>query len=143
MKTIHQQTSKVTLPQYPHSMTTRIQQAISDGYIERRGNTDREFNAYFGYCQTQKRPFVRLERRRTHYRVEVELSSLSHRLTEPMQHQALDMFLAVLPGRPKANSHFSPGLIFCDRIPPEHARRIGSELFALASAAPHREQAGA
>ena len=124
-------------------MTTRIEQAVSDGYIERRGKTDREFNAYFAYCQTQKRPFVRLERRRTHYRVEVELSSLCHRLTEPMQQQALDMFLAVLPGGPKANTHFSPGLIFCDRIPPEHAQRIASELFALAAAAPHREQAGA
>jgi hypothetical protein len=119
-------------------MTTRIQQAISDGYIERRGNTDRDFNAYFSYCQTQKRPFVRLERRRTHYRVEVELSSLSVRLTKPMQQQALDMFLAVLPGRPKANTHFSPGLIYCDRIPSEHAQRIASKLFALASAAAHR-----
>ena len=121
-------------------MTARIKQAITDGYIERRGREDGDLNGYFARCQILRRPFVRLERRRTHYHVEIELPSLSSGFTESLQQRALDLFLPVLPGRPKANVHFSSGLIYCDRIPPEHAHRIAAELFALGAAIPHREQ---
>jgi hypothetical protein len=120
-------------------MKTRIQQALAAGYIERRGHSDREFNSYYAHCRIHEWPFVRLERHRTHYHVEVELPSESRFFTDTMHKEALHLFLPVLPGRPKATTQFLSRLISCDRVPLEHGHRIASELFVLASSAPLRK----
>ena len=122
-------------------MKTRIEQALESGYIERRpGHTmDSDLNAYWHRCLSLHRAFVRIERHRGRYHVEVDLFSTRQHFTQEFQRRALTLLESAALNPKRATFRFGPLIISCDSVAPENVYRVAVDLFQLATAAPAQQ----